>query len=93
MILIFTLILNTKTIALSFCKATSLGLFAYVKVYSDNPSNEFKLKLIHPDRKLRTYQGNIPCTVFDGGIRIINEIFLDDYIAGVTEAEAGSIFA
>ncbi len=69
---------------------TSLGLFAYVKVYSDNPSNEFKLKLIHPDRKLRTYQGNITCTVFDGGIRIINEIFLDDYIAGVTEAEAGS---
>lgn len=68
----------------------NLGTYAYVKFYTEDPLNEFKIKLLQPERKIRTYQGNISCTVVDGGIRIINEILLDNYIAGVTEAEAGS---
>jgi len=68
----------------------NLGTYAYVKFYTEDPLNEFKIKLVQPERKIRTYQGNISCTVVDGGIRIINEILLDNYIAGVTEAEAGS---
>jgi stage II sporulation protein D len=67
-----------------------LGTFAYVKFYTADPLNEFKLKLIQPVRPLRTYQGNVSFTVVDGSIRAVNEILLDNYIAGVTEAEAGS---
>ncbi|MCU0360742.1 MAG: SpoIID/LytB domain-containing protein [Bacteroidia bacterium] len=66
------------------------GTYAYIKVYTEDPLNDLKIKLIQPDRKIRTYQGNFSCSVFDGGLRIINEILLDNYIAGVTEAEAGS---
>jgi len=68
----------------------NLGTYAYVKFYTEDPLNEFKIKLILPERKIRTYQGNISATVVDGGIRLVNEILLDNYIAGVTEAEAGS---
>jgi stage II sporulation protein D len=67
----------------------SLGMFKYVK-FGSSSNSEVKLKLIVPDRKVRTYQDNLSFSVVDGFIRIINEIELDNYIAGVTEAEAGS---
>lgn len=69
---------------------STIGLFAYIKFFSEDPLNEFKVKLIQPERRIRTYQGNFSCSVFDGGIQVVNEILLDNYIAGVTEAEAGS---
>lgn len=67
-----------------------LGTFAYIKCYTEDPLHEWKVKLLQPDRKIRTYQGNFSCSTFEQGIRVINEILLDNYIAGVTEAEAGS---
>jgi stage II sporulation protein D len=66
-----------------------VGTFRYLKLNGDELS-ELKLKLLNPDRKARTYQNNISLTVSEGYIRIINEVVLDNYIAGVTEAEAGS---
>lgn len=68
----------------------AIGLFSYIKFFSDDPLNEFKMKLLQPERKIRTYQGNFSCSVLEGGIQMVNEILLDNYIAGVTEAEAGS---
>ena len=68
----------------------NLGTYAYVKFYTEDPLNEFKIKLLQPVRPLRTYQGNVSFSVLDGSIRAVNEILLDNYIAGVTEAEAGS---
>jgi stage II sporulation protein D len=67
----------------------SLGMFKYIK-FGSSPGSELKLKLIVPDRKVRVYQDNLSFSVVDGFIRVINEIELDNYIAGVTEAEAGS---
>jgi len=66
-----------------------MGIFKYIKFVSDNGS-ELKLKLSNPDRKIRTYQDDLSFMVSEGFIKIINEIVLDNYIAGVTEAEAGS---
>ncbi|MDI1354556.1 MAG: SpoIID/LytB domain-containing protein [bacterium] len=66
-----------------------LGTFKYIKFYG-NEGSELKVKLINPDRKLRNYQENLSFAIVEGSIRIINEIELDNYIAGVTEAEAGS---
>jgi stage II sporulation protein D len=66
-----------------------LGTFKYLKFFGVEGS-ELKLKLYDPDRKQRNYQENLSFAVIDGSIRIINEIELDNYIAGVTEAEAGS---
>jgi stage II sporulation protein D len=66
-----------------------LGTFKYVK-FSGDALSELKIKIINPDRKTRLYQNNISCSVVDGNLRLLNEIYLDNYIAGVTEAEAGS---
>lgn len=66
-----------------------IGVYKYLKFVSDTDS-EMKIKLVEPDRKIRTYQDNIALGVSDGGFRIINEVGLDNYISGVTEAEAGS---
>lgn len=66
-----------------------MGVFRYVKFVSDNGS-ELKLKLSSPDRKVRVYQDDLSFSVSEGFIKIINDIALDNYIAGVTEAEAGS---
>jgi stage II sporulation protein D len=66
-----------------------MGLFRYIRFVSDDGS-ELKLKLNAPDRKPRIYQDDLNFSVSDGFFRIINEVGLDNYIAGVTEAEAGS---
>lgn len=68
---------------------TFLGTFKYIKFSGDDLS-ELKIKIINPDRKPRTYQNNLSFSVNDGYIRILNEVIIDNYIAGVTEAEAGS---
>ncbi|MDX2174272.1 MAG: SpoIID/LytB domain-containing protein [Bacteroidota bacterium] len=66
-----------------------LGTFKYIKFSGDDLS-ELKIKLINPDRKPRIYQNNLSFSVNEGYIRILNDVILDNYIAGVTEAEAGS---
>jgi len=66
-----------------------MGFFKYIKFVSDSGS-ELKLKLSNPERKVRTYQDDLSFSASEGFIKIINEISLDNYIAGVTEAEAGS---
>ena len=66
-----------------------MGKFKYIRFVSDSGS-ELKLRLSNPDRKVRTYQDDISFSVSEGFIRIINDVVLDNYIAGVTEAEAGS---
>ncbi len=66
-----------------------LGTFKQINFTGDS-NDEFKIKLIQPDRKIRTYQNNLSCSVVNGSIVLINNINLDNYVAGVTEAEAGS---
>jgi stage II sporulation protein D len=66
-----------------------IGVFKYIKLSGDKYS-ELRLKLNNPERKPRTYQNNLSFSIIDGGIKIINEVVLDNYISGVTEAEAGS---
>lgn len=66
-----------------------IGTYNSIKLVS-NGGCEIKLRLTNPERKIRTYQDDFNFSVSEGGIRIINDIVLDNYIAGVTEAEAGS---
>lgn len=72
-----------------FRNDTAVGSYKYLKLVGKE-SSELKLRLVEPERKGRVYQNNISCSVSDGGLRMINEVTLDNYIAGVTEAEAGS---
>lgn len=68
---------------------TLAGIFKYVKLVS-NSESELKVKIIEPDRKIRVYEDNISVNVSESYLRFINEIEMDNYIAGVTEAEAGT---
>ncbi len=66
-----------------------IGKYKYIKFASEYDS-ELKLHITDPDRKIRTYQDNLSLNTSEGYIRIINDVELDNYISGVTEAEAGT---
>jgi stage II sporulation protein D len=66
-----------------------IGNFIYIK-FVGTENEQIKIKLINPDRKPRVYENNLSFSVSEEYIRIINDVVLDNYIAGVTEAEAGS---
>ncbi|MBA2612316.1 MAG: SpoIID/LytB domain-containing protein [Bacteroidetes bacterium] len=84
----FKLILKGDSIQLNHNDKV-IGNFKYLK-FAGSEADEIKIKLINPDRKQRIYQNNVSFSVSEEYIRIINDVILDNYIAGVTEAEAGS---
>jgi stage II sporulation protein D len=65
-----------------------IGVYKYIKMIGGE-TGEMRIKLIDPERNHRYFQNNFSFSVIDGGIRVINEVEFDNYIAGVTEAEAG----
>lgn len=68
----------------------NLGKFSFVKLISFEDEKTFKLKSVTPDRKYRYFNDNLSVSIENGNLRLINESKLDNYIAGVAEAEAGS---
>lgn len=66
-----------------------IGKFKKVKVSSPDVNKSFRIKMILPDRKPRFYEDNIYITADQGELRCVNEISLDNYIAGVVQAESG----
>jgi stage II sporulation protein D len=84
----FKLILRGDSVQLNH-NDKIIGNFKYLK-FVGSDVDEIKIKLVNPDRKPRVYQNNVSFSVNEQYIRIINDVILDNYIAGVTEAEAGS---
>ena len=68
---------------------TIIGKYKRIKISSIDPLKSFRLKLILPDRKPRFYDDNLYITAELGDLRCVNEISLDNYIAGVVQAESG----
>jgi len=66
-----------------------IGKYKRVKISSPNFVKSFRLKLILPDRKPRFYEDNLYISTEAGDLKCINEISLDNYIAGVVQAESG----
>ena len=66
-----------------------IGKFKRVKLSSPDIIKSFRIKLILPERKPRFYDDNLYITAEQGELKCINEIALDDYIAGVVQAESG----
>ncbi len=93
-------ILNTSTIALvKFTYSNdsievktfenTIGKFKHLKISSNDENRSFRMKLISPDKKPRFYQDNLILDTESGFLKCINEIELDNYIAGVVQAESG----
>jgi stage II sporulation protein D len=67
-----------------------LGKFSSVRLISFEEEKSFRIKSVDPDRKSRFFNDNLTISIENGLLRLINESKLDNYIAGVSEAEAGS---
>ncbi len=68
---------------------TNFGHFKSIRIAGTTPNRSFKLRLNSPDRKARIYQDNLLLSTESGNLKLVNEITLDHYIAGVVQAEAG----
>jgi stage II sporulation protein D len=66
-----------------------IGKYKKVKISSPDLEKSFRMKMILPDRKPRFYQDNLLVTTELGDLKCVNEISLDNYIAGVVQAESG----
>ncbi|MDP2388596.1 MAG: SpoIID/LytB domain-containing protein [Bacteroidota bacterium] len=74
-----------------------IGKCRSFKVVSMSEERTVKLKMLQPDRKPRYFDDNMSISIEDlqdgktpSKLRIINNTQIDHYIAGVSEAEAGS---
>jgi stage II sporulation protein D len=60
----------------------------------DNPNSkrnfELNIKLIAPELKAKTYQGNIAILAKEKNIILTNQLAMPDYLAGVVETESGT---
>lgn len=66
-----------------------IGVYKRIKISSVEPLKSFRMKLISPDRKPRFYEDNLIVETEAGSLKCLNEITLDNYIAGVVQAESG----
>lgn len=68
----------------------NLGTFKNISFVSESDEKYFKIKLLNPDRKPRFYDDNLTISIDEKlGLKLINTTEIDNYIAGVSEAEAG----
>lgn len=86
---VFKLTLQNDSIELKTFEK-NYGKFKKITFAATNDSGEIKLKLISPERKARIYQSNFNVSVEENFLKLINQIPIDNYIAGVVEAESGT---
>jgi stage II sporulation protein D len=68
----------------------TIGKFKTISLIADDPDKFYKIKLLNPDRKARFFDDQLTITTDkENGIKLINLTFIDNYISGVSEAEAG----
>ncbi|MEQ8323501.1 MAG: SpoIID/LytB domain-containing protein [Vicingaceae bacterium] len=65
------------------------GDFEKVYVMGKGSKNSFRITPIIPEKKIRYYDDNLKVTARDDELKLINNVFLENYIAGVVQAEVG----
>lgn len=68
------------------------GSFSKIKIIGIASKNVFKIKSNKPERKMRKYEDNLFVNVhpYNNYLQLINNIDIDNYVAGVVEAEVGT---
>ena len=64
-----------------------LGLFNTVEIAGDGVKNIFKIKPSNQDLNERIYDDNIEISIENGGLKIINNVDIEHYVAGVVQSE------
>lgn len=70
---------------------TDFGEFKQINIIGLDWQNTFKIRCISPDLKARTYEDNLLISQhsYYSYLQLINNIDIDNYIAGVVESEVG----
>lgn len=66
-----------------------LGSFVRVKLVRNRWGSTFNLKAVNPSVEKRVYDDNLFVSIYNGRLKLINNVYLEHYIAGVVEAESG----
>ena len=67
----------------------SYGSFSSVHLGDLNTNGEFRIKLVDPAGDSRNYYGDLETKVQNSVIQLINELSMENYLAGVVETEGG----
>jgi len=67
----------------------SIGTFKSLKMIGNSEVSSFNINIANSDKQLRTYNNNLYVSVLNKNIKLINEVNIDNYIAGVVECEGG----
>ena len=65
------------------------GQYKEIKLLSGSPDSYFRLYSIIPNGIERVYDDNLLIKPGPGGLKIVNQVALEKYVAGVVEAESG----
>lgn len=66
-----------------------IGMFKWIKFTGLSKENAFKIEPAYPALSPRYYEGNIEIYAQSQQFKIINNVNIDSYLAGVVEAESG----
>lgn len=67
-----------------------LGLFDTVRIKESKPDHTLRIQSLKPKVKERKYYNNLKITIDSiGGLKIINEVKIPNYLGGVIESEGG----
>lgn len=72
------------------CLNGEIGNFSTVKLMAATDKSSFKIKSAIPELKPRVYDDNLIISVKDKFLLIVNDVELENYVAGVVESEGGN---
>lgn len=67
-----------------------LGVFGEVEFRRNTWGSSLKIQRTDHDKKLHEYHDEFVIKPFNGKLRIINHVYIENYVSGVVESEAGS---
>ena len=67
----------------------NFGTFSKVYLMGKESENSFRVTPIEPDKNSRSYDDNLKVTIKPGAMRLVNNVHMENYIAGVVQAEVG----
>ncbi len=66
------------------------GIFKRVELRANDEYNYFRIKPVSPPEEARAYDDNLLVWANNGGLVLVNEAYLENYVAGVVQSESGT---
>ena len=67
----------------------NIGTFEKLYIIGREVENVFRITPIEPDKNSRSYDDNLRVTIRTNSMRLVNNVEIENYIAGVVQAEVG----